>query len=70
MSTIASAKSMAKMDKAEAGMEMKMREQATTRMLKIIAHGQLQIEKTIKTRKRVTNEGYEKCEEKILECSA
>ena len=34
MSRITSAKSMAKMDKADAGMGMKMREQATTKMLK------------------------------------
>ena len=71
MSTIASAKSMAKMDKAEAGMEMKMREQATTRMLKSYRAWSVANRKDNKDQENeVTNEeATKKCEEKILECS-
>ena len=61
---------MAKMDKAEAGMEMKMRV-TTTRMLKSYRAWSVANRKDNKDQENeATNEeATKKCEEKILECS-
>eukprot|EP00943_MAST-04B_sp_MAST-4B-sp1_P008074 g8074.t1 len=69
MSRIASAKSMAKMDKAEAGMGMKIREQATTKMLKSYRMWSLANMKDPKGNEVSIAEATKICEKKIKECS-
>ena len=69
MSRITSAKSMAKMDKADAGMGMKMREQATTKMLKSYRMWSLANMKDPKGNEVSIEEATKKCEAKIKHCS-
>ena len=69
MSRVASAKSMTKMDKAEAGMAMKMKEQATTRLLKSYRTWSLANMKDPKGNEVTIAEATQKCEAKIKECS-
>ena len=69
MSRVASSKSMTKMDKAEAGMAMKMKEQATTRLLKSYRTWSLANMKDPKGNEVTIAEATQKCEAKIKECS-